>query len=89
MRRLILAVLVFPLLPAFAVAAPATLSTAAPATRIEADPKTGAMLFIVKGKEQARLDATGLHVRESVAHGGGDIEEGRAGYDAHAAKGSK
>ena len=43
---------------------------ATPATRIEADQKTGTIRFIVKGQEAARLDDIGLHVRNGVSYGG-------------------
>lgn len=36
------------------------------ATRIETDQNSGAILFIVNGREEARLDARGLHVRRDV-----------------------
>ncbi len=38
------------------------------APRIETDQKTGAIKFIVKGREEARIDADGLHVRDDVAY---------------------
>lgn len=52
-------------------AGPATPApTAKQATRIETDQKTGAILFIVKGREVARFDADGLHVRDSIDYNG-------------------
>ena len=49
-------------------------------TRIETDQKTGAIRFIIKGREEARVDATGLHVRQHVAYGGSIIDVGQEGY---------
>ena len=51
------------------------------ATRIETDQKTGAIRFIVNGREEARIDATGLHVRQDVAYGGDLTDTGEAYYD--------
>jgi hypothetical protein len=51
------------------------------ATRIETDQKTGAIRFIVNGREEARIDATGLHVRQSVEYGGELTVTGEAYYD--------
>jgi hypothetical protein len=39
------------------------------ATRIETDPKTGSILFIVNGREEARIDAAGLHIRQALEYG--------------------
>jgi hypothetical protein len=50
------------------------------ATRIETDQKTGAIRFIVKGREEARIDATGLHVRQGVYYGGTITATGVAAY---------
>ena len=52
-----------------------------PKTRLEVDRKTGAILFLVNGLEQARLDGRGLVVRESVAYGGTIIDQGKGAYD--------
>lgn len=38
-------------------------------SRVETDPKTGALLFIVNGREEARVDAVGLHVRHDIEYG--------------------
>ena len=80
MRRLYWSIVAFassilssaiPLFPAHATSLPQQKVEAAPApSGIETDPKTGAVLFIVNGREQARIDATGLHVRESVDYAG-------------------
>ena len=50
-------------------------------TRIETDQKTGAIRFIVNGREEARIDATGLHVRQGVEYGGDLTDTGEAYYD--------
>jgi hypothetical protein len=52
-----------------------------PETRIETDQKSGAILFIVKGREEARIDDTGLHVRHEVEYGGSITAVGVSGYD--------
>lgn len=43
---------------------------AADDTRIVSDQKAGVIRFIVKGKEQAYLDESGLHVRNDIQYGG-------------------
>lgn len=48
----------------------ASSAASGPATRIETDQKTGTILFIVDGKEQARIDKGGLHVRENIDYNG-------------------
>lgn len=56
--------------------------TAPEATRIETDQKTGAILFIVNGKEVARFDAHGLHVRDGIEYAGKETDIGTsADYD--------
>jgi hypothetical protein len=40
------------------------------ATRIETDQKTGVIRFVVKGREVARIDAKGLHVRGDIDYTG-------------------
>ncbi|MGH6837497.1 MAG: hypothetical protein ACREDT_01585 [Methylocella sp.] len=62
---------------------------AQPQTRVETDQKTGAVLFIVNGREQARINGAGLHVRQSVDYGGGIIDQGEAGYDDRQARASR
>jgi hypothetical protein len=54
---------------------------AEPQTRVETDQATGAIRFIVKGQEQARIDSTGLHVRHHIDYGGAITDEGAAGYE--------
>ena len=71
------------LLAIIIVTAEATRAYTAPAepqTRIETDQKTGAIRFIVKGREEARIDATGLHVRQGVYYGGTITATGVAAY---------
>ena len=51
-----------------------------PSTRIEADDRAGVIRFIVKGREQARLDDAGLHVREGVGYGGSMTDTGTTPY---------
>ena len=46
------------------------------ATRIETDQKTGAIRFIVDGREVARFDAKGLHVRDNIDYGGEESDLG-------------
>jgi hypothetical protein len=54
---------------------------AEPQTRVETDQKTGAVRFIVNGREEARIDSTGLQVRHGVEYGGTITDVGVAGYD--------
>jgi hypothetical protein len=55
-------------------------------TTVIADEQSGAIRFMVNGKEQARIDGTGLHVRENVEYGGTITDVGVDSYDkaAHA-----
>ena len=62
-------------------AAAAYTAPAEPRTRVETDQKTGAVRFIVNGREEARIDTTGLHVRQRIEYGGMIVDEGQAGYD--------
>jgi len=50
-------------------------------TQVVTDQKTGTILFIVGGHEQARIDASGLHVRQDVDYGGVIRDAGQPGYD--------
>jgi hypothetical protein len=73
------------LLAIIIVTAEATRAYTAPAepqTRVETDQAAGAIRFIVKGQEQARIDSTGLHVRHHIDYGGAITDEGAAGYAA-------
>lgn len=56
---------------------------------LEVDDEAGAVRIIINGQEQARFDATGLHVREGVSYGGMLMDYGRAGYDGHAGASEK
>ena len=51
-----------------------------PSTRVETDQEAGVIRFIVKGREEARLDATGLHVRQGITYGNSLADIGKAGY---------
>lgn len=46
------------------------------------DQKNAAFRFMIDGKEVARIDGTGLHVRESIEYGGILVDVGTAEYDA-------
>ena len=72
------------LLSAILITAAAVLSYTAPAqqqTRVETDQATGAIRFIANGREEARIDKDGLHVRQSVQYGGTLTDVGEAFYD--------
>lgn len=87
MVRIILAsVFVLTVFVIAAMARPAYTAPAEPQTRVEMDQKAGAVRFIVNGREEARIDTTGLHVRQRVDYGGVTVDEGEAGYDARQAK---
>ena len=62
-------------------AGPAAPLAAAEATRIETDQKTGAIRFIVDGREVARFERDGLHVRGDVNYSGMTKDTGPDGYD--------
>ena len=51
-----------------------------PQTRVETDQATGAVRFIVNGREEARIDKAGLHVRDSIEYGGAITDTGEAAY---------
>lgn len=46
------------------------------------DHENAAFRFMIDGREVARIDGTGLHVRENVEFGGTMIDIGTAEYDA-------
>jgi hypothetical protein len=48
------------------------------------DQAHAAFRFMIDGREAARLDAKGFHVRESIELGGTLTDTGTAYYDAHA-----
>jgi hypothetical protein len=83
MRRVLFAILSIVLLSAACPAEAQTQRSSAqlPATRIETDQKAGVIRFIVNGREEARLDATGLHVRNGISYGNTLTDVGAAGYD--------
>jgi hypothetical protein len=66
--------------PSSAYAGPTATGEAAQATRIETDQKTGTVRFIVDGREVARFERDGLHVRQDVNYGGLLTDTGQAGY---------
>lgn len=51
----------------------------APETIIKTE--NGVIAFIVAGQEKARIDATGLHVRDEIAYGGSLTDTGREYFD--------
>jgi hypothetical protein len=79
--QIYISILVFLVLVMLVVSMGKPAESASPATRIETDQKTGAMLFIVNGQEEAQLDANGLHVRQSVQYGGTMTDVGVSSYD--------
>lgn len=82
MRRLLLATILLLISAPTHAAGPAADATAqvTQATRIETDQKTGAIRFIVDGREVARFERDGLHVRKDVNYGGLLTDTGQAGY---------
>jgi hypothetical protein len=65
----------------FAASTAALTAPADPPTRVEADQAGHAIRFIVDGREEARIDATGLHVRQDVVYGDNITVIGEANYD--------
>jgi hypothetical protein len=61
--------------------APTPTGEAAQATRIETDQKTGAIRFIVDGREVDRFDAKGLHVRDNITYTGEIADSWQGNYD--------
>jgi hypothetical protein len=49
------------------------------------DEEAKAFRFLIDGREVARLDAAGLHVRNSIEYGGSITDTGTGTYDEHAA----
>jgi hypothetical protein len=83
MRQSILAAMLLLISGTAHAAGPALASTgeATQATRIETDQKTGAVRIIVDGREVARFERDGLHVRRDVDYGGLMKDTGPQGYD--------
>jgi hypothetical protein len=79
-RRIRFILILLMVIIATAAATKAYTAPAEPQTRIDTDQTTGAILFIVNGQEQARLDSTGLNVRHHIAYGGAITDEGAASY---------
>lgn len=80
-RRVRLVCLLLAVIVVTAATTRAYTAPAEPQTRVETDQKTGAVRFIVNGREEARIDATGLHVRQALEYGGPITDTGAAGYD--------
>jgi hypothetical protein len=55
-------------------------NTARPQTQIITDQATGTIRFIVDGAEQARIDKTGLHVRDSIEYSGTITDTGETAH---------
>lgn len=53
-------------------------------TRIEVDDQAGVIRFFIDGREKARFDAAGLHVRENIDYGGMLTDYGQTGFDERA-----
>jgi hypothetical protein len=73
----------------FAASTAALTAPADPPTRVEADQAGHASRFIVDGREEARIDATGLHIRQAVVYGGPITAIGASNYDSQARKSAK
>lgn len=59
-----------------------TEQTAQPQTAVVVDEEQAEIRFIIDGREAARLNATGLHVRDGVFYGAGITDYGAEGYEA-------
>jgi hypothetical protein len=79
MKRLLLFTCVWTALCS-AAATSALTAPAKPQTRIETDQAAGTIRFIVGGREEARIDKAGLHVRGSIEYGGSEADIGEAAY---------
>jgi hypothetical protein len=55
-----------------------------PRVQIVEDQAAAAFRFMIDGREVARLDPDGLHVRENIEYGGTLTDAGTAYYDAKA-----
>jgi len=83
-RLIVIAICLFLSLPALAADKTGAPAPKAPErTRIVVDQKTNTIRFIIDGTEQARIDTTGLHVRNDVEYGGSITDTGPAAYDAN------
>ncbi|MBA4173805.1 MAG: hypothetical protein C0511_14425 [Hyphomicrobium sp.] len=63
--------------------AQATAGSSAPSETVAIieDHDSKSFRFVIEGKEVARLDQSGLHVRESIAYGGAITDVGIDNYD--------
>lgn len=93
--QLIAIILIFVVCAAFAIGAFVFNSIAKespdPAQRVSIveDQDLPAFRFMIDGREVARLDTTGLHVRERITFGGNIEDIGAAGFDQHIGGGQK
>jgi hypothetical protein len=67
--------------------AAASSSPPSPPQRVQLieDQNAGAVRVVVDGKDVARIDANGLHVRGDVAYGGVSLDYGGSGFDSYVA----
>jgi hypothetical protein len=67
--------------------AAASSSPPSPPQRVQLieDQNAGAVRVVVDGKEIARVDANGLHVRGDIAYGGVSLDYGGSGFDSYVA----
>lgn len=86
MRLLLCALLVSMLIvsPVRAQESPAKPESADRVAIVE-DDAIGAVRIIIDGKEVARIDGTGLHVRQSINYGGVTNDYSPEGFDKHVA----
>ena len=59
-------------------------AAAEPQTAVVADEQAGIVRIIIEGREAARFDAAGLHVRENIDYGGMLTDYGHSGFDERA-----
>lgn len=59
----------------------ATAPAAMPRAAVIADEEAGVIRFIIDGEEVARINDTGLHVRENVNFGGVAVDYGTNGFE--------
>lgn len=63
-------------------------SAAGSARRVQLieDQKQGAVRVVIDGKEIARIDSNGLHVRENIEYGGYALDSGQGVFDKYVAE---
>jgi hypothetical protein len=81
MRQIFLASMLLLISATAYAAGPTPQPTGQEATRIETHQKTGVIRFIVDGKEVARFERDGLHVRGNIAYTGEINDIGQGNYD--------